>query len=177
MIRERLLDEPLDWLSAHVKRPLVPLDKHRQCKRLPPRLTQLVHRMLDKQPDQRPATGGAVAQLLADILHHELATPVAALLRMTSPEGSREQMLVPGVHTIGTDQRCAIVTGSDGSNRIRAKIDWSGPPEEALLWPQDTEGQVRVDGKLLEGPVCLLADSVVEVGSARLNLSYPPSCR
>ncbi len=177
VIRERLLDEPLDWLSAHVKRPLVPLEKHRQCKRLPPRLVQLVHAMLEKQPEKRPATGGVVAQQLAAILHAELATPVAATLRMIDPGGSsRELLLIPGVHTIGTDHRCTIVTGSDGSNRVRAKFDWSGPPEEALLWPQDTDGQVRVDGRLLDGPARLLDKSVMEIGRTRLDIRYPPSC-
>jgi serine/threonine protein kinase len=178
VIRERLLDEPLDWLSAHVKRPLVPLERHRDCKRLSPRLAQLVHRMLEKQPDRRPASGGAVAQQLAAILHAELATPVAAMLRVTAPDGSsRDQLLIPGVHDIGTDQRCAISIGSDGSNRIRAKLDWSGPPEEALLWPQETEGQVRVDGDRLDSPVRLLDGSVTEIGRTRLELRYPPSCR
>lgn len=178
VIRERLLDEPLDWLSAHVKRPLVPLDRHRQCKRLPPRLAQLVHGMLEKQPDRRPVSGGSVAQQLAAILHAELATPVAATLRVTEADGSsRDQLLIPGVHAIGTDQRCAISIGSDGSNRVRAKLDWSGPPEEALLWPQETEGLVRVDGDRLDGPVRLLDGSVTEIGRTRLELRYPRSLR
>jgi serine/threonine-protein kinase len=176
VVRDRLLDEPLDWLSAHVKRPLVPLDRYRHCKNLPPRLIALVHRMLEKTPERRPATGGAVAQQLATILHHDLATPVAALLRVTGPDGSkRDHILIPGVHAIGTDQRCAIMTGSDGSNCVQAKFDWSGPPEPALLWPQE-QVLVRVDGDRLEGPVCLNEGSITEVGRTRIELHYPPSC-
>ncbi|NJK32751.1 MAG: serine/threonine protein kinase [Deltaproteobacteria bacterium] len=175
VVRDRLLDEPLEWLSAHVKRPLVPLDKYKHCKGLPKRLIALVHAMLEKQPDRRPATGGVVAQRLAAILEQDFGVPVAASLRLTGADQSvREQLLIPGYHKIGTAQECAIQVASDGTNKIRAELDWIGPPDEALLWPKDCEGLVRVNGELLDCPVRLLPGAVIEVGGARLELTYPP---
>jgi serine/threonine protein kinase len=174
-VRERLLDEPLEWLSAHVKRPLVPLDKYRDCrKRLPTRLMQLVHWMLQKQPDQRPANGGVVARQLASILHRELDTPVAAAMHVVEAHGTRDvAFVIPGKQTLGTSDKCLIQTASDGSNRVQATLYWGGPGTEAVLQPVEPFGAVRLDGAVLEQPVRLPAGTTIEAGNVRMHIEYP----
>jgi serine/threonine-protein kinase len=178
-VRERLLDEPLEWLSAHVKRPLVPLDKYRDCrKRLPKRLMQLVHWMLQKPPDQRPSSGGVVARQLASILHRELDTRVAAVMHLHDRQGTRDvAFVIPGKQAIGTSDKCLIQTASDGSNRDQATLYWSGPGTEAILQPVAPFGAVRVAGQVLEQPVRLPAGTSIETGNLRMQIEYPPSRR
>ena len=174
-VRERLLDEPLEWLSAHVKRPVVPLDRYRDCrKRLPERLIQLIHTMLHKQPEQRPATGGAVARKLAAILHRELETEVAAMLSIEDEGGGRsQQLIIPGTHTIGTSDRCVVQTASDGTHRVQAVLSWGGPGCAAVLEPVEPAGAVRIDGRELTAPQQVTPDSRVHAGRLRLRLRYP----
>ncbi|MCA9686296.1 MAG: serine/threonine protein kinase [Myxococcales bacterium] len=177
-VRERLLDEPLEWLSAHVKRPLVPLDKYRECrKRLPARLIQVVHWMLQKQPEKRPQSGGAAARSLASILHGEFDTPVAAIMRVLHADKSRSSSLViPGRHTLGTSDKCLIQVGSDGSNKELVKLHWLGHGHEAVVEPGDRDPRrpVRVNGHALEGPVRLVPGTILDVGDVRMGLEYPP---
>jgi serine/threonine protein kinase len=183
-VRERLLEEPLEWLSAHVKRPLVPLDKYRDCrKRLPKRLMQLVHWMLHKEPEQRPKTGGVVARQLASILHRELDTRVAAVMHLYEQNGTRDvAFLIPGKQTIGTSDKCLIQTASDGSNRTQALLHWGGVGTEAVLLPvasgrpgEPRGGSVSVEGQSLEQPVRLPAGTRIEAGNLRMQIEYPPS--
>ncbi len=182
-VRERLLDEPLEWLSAHVKRPLVPLDKYRDCrKRLPKRLMQLVHWMLQKPPDQRPANGGVVARQLASILHRELDTRVAAVMHLHEHHGTRDvAFIIPGKQTIGTAETCLIQTASDGSNRVQATLYWGGPGTEAILQPSAAAGaaapDVRVNGQPLEQPVRLPAGTSIHAGNVEMQIEYPPATR
>jgi serine/threonine-protein kinase len=180
-VRERLLEEPLEWLSAHVKRPLVPLDKYRDCrKRLPKRLMQLVHWMLHKEPEQRPQTGGVVARQLASILHRELDTRVTAVMHLYEQNGTRDvAFLIPGKQAIGTSDKCLIQTASDGSNQTQAILHWSGVGHEAVLQPvtgaDARGGAVRVEGRPLVQPVRLPAGARIEAGNLRMQIEYPPA--
>jgi serine/threonine protein kinase len=175
-VRERLLDEPLEWLSAHVKRPLVPLDKYRDCrKRLPKRLMQLVHWMLQKDPAQRPKTAGVVARQLASILHRELDTRIAAAMHLHDQVGTRDvAFIIPGKQEIGTSDKCLIQTASDGSNRVQATLYWGGRGTEAVLQPVAPTGGVKVGGQVLEQPLRLPAGAWIEAGNLRMQIEYPP---
>jgi serine/threonine protein kinase len=175
-VRERLLDEPLQWLSAHVKRPLVPLDKYRDCrKRVPKRLMELVHWMLQKAPEDRPKSGGVVARQLASILHRELDTRVTAVMHLHDQSGTREvAFLIPGKQVLGTSHECLIKTASDGSNRVQATLSWGGIGTEAVLQPVAPFGGVRVDGQLLEQSVRLPPGTRIEAGRLRMHIEYPP---
>ena len=176
-IRERLLDEPLEWLSAHVKRPLVPLDKYRDCrKRLPKRLMELVHWTLDKDPDKRPRTGGVVARQLASILHRELDTKVAAVVHVHEPHGTRDlAYVIPGRQALGTSEKCLIQTASDGSNRVQATLHWGGPGTEAVLQPVAPFGPIRIAGQIIDQPVRLPHGTWIDAGNVRLQIEYPPT--
>jgi serine/threonine-protein kinase len=174
-VRERLLDEPLEWLSAHVKRELVPLDRYRECrKRLPKRLMQLVHWMLEKDPNNRPANGGVAARQLASILHRELDTRVAAALHIRDARGTKDvQFVIPGKQTLGTAKHCLIQTASDGSNRIQAILHWGGRGSEAVLAPVAPVGGVRVNGVVVEQPVRLPTGSEIAAGQLTMTIEYP----
>ncbi|NVB37631.1 serine/threonine protein kinase [Pseudenhygromyxa sp. WMMC2535] len=176
-VRERLLDEPLEWLSAHVKRPLVPLDKYRDCrKRLPARLIQVVHWMLQKHPEKRPQTGGAAARSLASILHGEFDTPVAGVMKVLHGDKSRSSSLViPGRHVIGTGAKSLVQVGSDGSNLDLVKLHWLGRGHDAVVEPgaRDSRWSVRVNGHPLVGPVRLVPGTVLDIGDVRMGLEYP----
>jgi serine/threonine-protein kinase len=180
-IRERLLDEPLEWLSAHVKREVVSLEKYRDCrKRLPKRLIQLVDWMLEKKPERRPASGGVAARHLASILHREFDTKVAASLHIRDARGTRDvQFVIPGKQTLGTAKDCVVQTASDGSNRVQAILHWGGPGTEAVIAPVTApqgvaaQGGVRVNGVLADQPLRLPAGTRIEAGQLTMQIDYP----
>jgi serine/threonine protein kinase len=174
-IRERLLDEPLEWLSAHVKREVVPLDRYREVRKaLPKRLIQLVHWMLQKAPEQRPASGGVVARQLASILHGELGTRVAAALQVHDARGTKEvQYVIPGKQTLGTSRDCWVRTASDGSNRVVAVLHWGGHGTEAVLAPVEPFGGVKLDRTVVDQPVRLPAGATIQAGQLTMQLEYP----
>jgi serine/threonine-protein kinase len=174
-IRERLLDEPLEWLSAHVKREVVPLDRYRECRKLlPKRLIQLVHWMLQKSPEQRPASGGVVARQLASILHGELDTRVAAALQIHDARGTKDvQFVIPGKQTLGTSKDCIVRTASDGSNRVQAVLHWGGRGTEAVLAPTEPFGGVKVEGAVIDQPVRLPAGATIQAGQLTMKIEYP----
>ncbi len=174
-IRERLLDEPLEWLSAHVKRDVVPLDRYREVrKQLPKRLIQLVHWMLQKPPEQRPTSAGVVARTLASILHRELDTRVAAALHIHDARGTKDvQFILPGKQSLGTSKACVVQTASDGSNRVQAMLHWGGRGTEAVLAPVEPFDGVWVEKTIVDQPVRLPAGTTIRAGQLSMKIEYP----
>ncbi|PRP99370.1 Serine/threonine-protein kinase PknB [Enhygromyxa salina] len=172
--RERLRDNPLGWLSAHVKNELVPIDRYPAGARLPAELRRVVHWMLAKDPALRPTRGGAAAEHLAWILHTIFNTEVAAMLRSARPDGSNpSQLLVPGGFTLGNTESCTIEIASGGPARAHASLRWLGPGHEAVLSPVEPHGTVWVNGHLLERPVLLVPGTYFDVAGTRMALAYP----
>ncbi len=175
VVRERLRDDPLGWLAAHVKRELVPIDRYREGAALPEELRRLVHWMLAKDPDKRPARGGVAAEHLAWILHTIFKTPVAARLRTARPDKSNpSQLLIPGSHEVGNTESCKIAIPSAGPKRVLATLRWLGPGHDAVLTPTQPHGAVWVNGHLCERPVLLVPGTYVDVSGTRMVLDYPP---
>ncbi|MFO7565708.1 MAG: FHA domain-containing serine/threonine-protein kinase [Enhygromyxa sp.] len=173
-VRERLRDDPIAWLKAHVSADLVPIDRYPEGQRLPRELRDLIHWMLERDPDKRPARGGIVAQHLAWILHSIYQTPVAALLRTARPDGSNpSHLLIPGLHEIGNLSTCAIAIASATAPRVHAKLHWLGLGAEAILTPTEPHGTVWVNGHLLERPVRLVPGTYVDIAGTRMVLDYP----
>jgi serine/threonine-protein kinase len=120
----RLSQKPIRWLGAHVKKDLVPLEHHREGRALSDETRAIVHGMLAKSPDSRPATGGVAARMLAEVLHNEYSLPVAAVLDLDHGF----EIVVPGSHTIG-EQTGTIalrgIMGGDSSSTSTRAINWN----------------------------------------------------
>lgn len=178
----RLSQKPIRWLGAHVKKDIVPLEHHREGLALSEETRAIVHAMLAKSPDQRPATGGVVARMLAEVLHNQYELPVAATLDL---ERSCE-IVVPGSHTIGERTGTIALQGiggpggpggpsgssATGEPRVVAKLDWLGPGAEAVLTPVEPD-ICRVNGHVVAGPVRLVGGSLLEIGASSMRLTYP----
>jgi serine/threonine protein kinase len=173
-VRDALLEEPLKWLVAHVKSPLVPLDRYPEGKRLPKRLVELVASTLAKDPAERPATAGVLANRLAWIMHHDLGQAMGAVLRVVYPSGAEQRHLVlPGVQRVGVGAGTDIKLANDESTTLYALLEWAGVPHEAELRPLVLDGSVRANGHVLDRRVRLVPGTRVEMGAFRLELVYP----
>lgn len=173
-VRERLADDPLAWLAAHIKQELVPIDRYPEGRRLSPTLIRIVHWMLAKDPAERPARGGEAARHLAWVLHVELGTPVAALLGIRRGDQQRSHLVIPGSHVIGSDPQCEIVIHDEGPPRSLARLDWRGPPAEAVLRPEPDAG-LRVNGHPITHAVRLVPGTFFELAGVRFALDHPPA--
>ncbi len=174
LVRERLADDPMAWLAAHIKQPLVPIDRYPEGRRLSPTAIRIVHWMLAKDPAERPARAGEAARHLAWVLHVELGTPVAGLLSVRRLDGQTTQhLLIPGPTAIGNAPECDVaIAGDPGPARTLARLDWRGPPAEAVLRPEPNAG-LRVNGHSLDHPVRLVPGTFFELAGTRISLDYP----
>jgi serine/threonine protein kinase len=169
----RLSHKPIRWLGAHVKKEVVPIQEHARGRALSDEARALVHAMLAKDPEQRPATGGVAARMLAEVLHGEYELPVAAILDLDYGA----EIVVPGSHTIGEQTGTIALRGIGGGAawgepRVVAKIDWLGVGSEAVLTPVEA-GICRVNGHTIGGAVRLPEGSLIELGALSMRLSYP----
>jgi serine/threonine protein kinase len=177
-VRDALIDEPLKWLVAHVKSPLVPLDRYPEGRRLPRRLVELVTSTLAKEPDQRPPTAGVLANRLAWIMHHDLGQTMGAVLRVMYPSGAEQRhLMLPGVHRVGVGAGTDIKLANDESTTVFALLEWAGAPYEAELRPLLLDGTVRANGHVLDHRVRLVPGTRMDMGPFRLELLYPASMR
>jgi serine/threonine protein kinase len=177
-VRARLQGEPLDWLVAHVKQPIVPIDHYPEGARLPSRLVDIVHRSLAKAPDARPATAGALANELSWVLHGELGGAAASMLAVTYPSGAqRTHVMLPGIHKVGLGPRCDIRIADDDADLVFAIIEWTGVPREAELRPVATDGSLKINGHVLDYRVRLVPGTKLQMGPFRVELTYPLQMR
>ncbi len=175
-VRDALIDDPIKWLVAHVKSPLVPLDRYPEGKRLPRRLQELVASTLAKDPAERPPTAGALANRLAWILHHDLGQAMGAVLQVRYPNGAVQRHLVlPGVQRVGVGPGVDIKLANDAHTTVHALLEWAGAPHEAELRPLGHDGSVRVNDRPLQQRVGLVPGTKITIGTLRLELVYPKS--
>ena len=165
--------KPIRWLGAHVKKEAVPIASHPRGGALSQPLQSLIHAMLAKDPEQRPASGGVVARMLADVLHREYDLQVAATLS----SATRTEIVVPGNHTIGQGVGSIALEGIGGAAawgepRVVAKLDWLGGEAPAVLTPVEPES-CRINGHALAGPVQLEQGTQIELGALQMLFSYP----
>jgi serine/threonine protein kinase len=156
----RLAHKPVHWLSAHVKVEPTPIAEHPAALGFSPALRSIVHAMLAKQPEHRPATGGDVARQLAAIMAADYGLSVAARLHRADGE---IELLIPGRHPLG---------GSSPGEPALATLDWLGPGRDAIVTPLE-HGRCRVDGQPIERAVRLRDGATVEIGAQRLRIEYP----
>lgn len=177
-VRDALMDDPLKWLVAHVKEPLVPIDRYPEGRALPRRLVELLTEVLAKDPEQRPATAGALANRLSWIMHHDLGQAMGAILRVVDPAGGEKRhLLLPGVHRVGVGKGFEITLARAPTSTLFASLEWAGAPYEAELQPLLTDGRVLVNGHALDYRVRLVPGTQMQMGPYRLELRYPSSMR
>jgi len=173
-VRERLAEDPVSWLVAHVKQPVVPLDRYPEGQGLPPRLTKIVHAALAKEPAERPTTAGALANELAWILHSELGGTAGLVLEVRYASGARKlHAILPGIHRVGVGTGCDISLAHDDVTTVFAVIEWTGGTREAELQPVATDGSLRVNGHVIDYRVRLVAGTKLQMGPFRAELTYP----
>lgn len=157
-VRTRLANEPLQWLSAHVKSAVVPLEHYPEGQRLPEDLRTLIHRALDKDPAQRPVTAGEFANRLAWMLPPRLGGWCGAagwvLEHEDAPGYTRRVLLPRGVHRIGIGPCCDVRLADDHVGWVYAQLEWQAS-ELPVLHP------VRRDGFITLGSVPVQASTVL----------------
>ena len=177
-VRDRLIDEPLKWLIAHVKEAVVPLSHYPEGRRMPKRLLEVVDAALAKDPKDRPATAGVLANRLAWVLHHDLGCALGGVLEVRYANGAKQRHLVlPGVHRMGVGPECEIALGRGNTPRVDAILEWAGAPYEAELRPLAEDDSVRVNGHIMNRRVRLVPGTFMEIRGVRLELQYPRSMK
>jgi serine/threonine protein kinase len=173
-VRNALMDSPLDWLRAHVDKPVVPMSRYRVSRDIPKSFIDLVMRCLSKRPERRPPTAAALANELGAILHYDLGLTPAATLSVRLPYGGHEeQLILPGSHRVGSDARAEVRLASADVAPTHALLEWSGLPELPDVRPMEG-ASVRVSGEEVVGRRVLTIDDVVEIAGFQLSLAYPP---
>jgi serine/threonine-protein kinase len=170
---ERLRDNPLQWLLAHVQRPVVPIEHYPEGRALPRELIALIDQTLQKDPTRRPATGGALANRLGWILHHHYGAALAMTAYIAAPNGDvREQAVLPGRHRIGYSVRSEIRLGEDPSRALLAILEWTGKPRFAEIRPLRPD-TVKVNGQVVRRRTPLGPQDLADIGPYRMRLFYP----
>ncbi len=173
-VREAYRDDPVVWIAAHVREPVVPLDRYRATAGLPRAVHELVYRGLAKDPAVRFADARALANALGEALHYELGAVLGATLRLTYPYGGHEDLLLlPGSHRIGAADHCEVRLPSVDLEPEIAVLEWAGQPDPPELHPLDKSGVVTVDGVAITGRHLLQREETVEIAGHRLALVYP----
>jgi predicted ATPase/tRNA A-37 threonylcarbamoyl transferase component Bud32 len=99
-------EDPLAVISQHLYSPLVPARAHRAD--LPPALDQLISKLLEKQPEDRPSNAAEVASVLAD-LENLLKLPESNISQTYEPATFSLDRIVRG-RLIGREQDLAEAT-------------------------------------------------------------------
>lgn len=173
-VRDEYWDEPVAWIAAHVRKPVVPLEHYPHGAALPRALRELVHRGLQKDPAERFANARELANALGQILHYDLGAVLGATARLTYPYGGHEDLLLlPGSHRLGTDSHCEIVLRGKTALAEHAVLEWSGVPDAPEIQPLSDDAAVWVDDERVEARTRLRRDSVVTLGDHQLELIYP----
>ncbi|MCA9651878.1 MAG: protein kinase [Myxococcales bacterium] len=168
-IRERLRNDPTEWLKAHARTEATPLRELPGCEHLPDSLVRGVARALHKDPDARPPNAGAFANVLGLVLHRDMDIPVAAKMRVLNPDDTVvERLFLPGSYRIGSGRRCEIKLRDDAVPRVHAVLEWSGVPNRPHLRPLHDDGTVRVNDVVIDTPVELGQYDEFSVGETRM---------
>ncbi len=175
-VRETYRDDPVAWIAAHVRTPMVPLSYYREGASLPRALHELVARGLAKDPNDRFADARALGNAIGEVLHYDLGAVSGAILRLTHPWGGHEDLLLlPGSHRVGAAAYCEVVLREDGLEELQVVVEWAGPPDLPEVHALHDDGRVKVAGRVLAKAERRLLgrDEHLEVGGSVMQLVYP----
>ncbi len=164
-----LADDPVGWMNAHVKKPVVSLREQ-----VPGDLADLLESCLAKKAEERPKDAGVLANSLGWVLHHELGQSPVATLRVVDPSGAvAYRMVPPGAHRVGFGRGMDIRLRIDGDDEVFALLEWSGPSHPAELRVLDASREVTVAGQPISARTSIGAGDPIGLGGFTLNLTYP----
>jgi len=165
-----LADDPVEWMNAHVKREVVPIEG------LSENLAELLNSCLAKKPEDRPKDAGVLANSLGWVLHHELGEAKVATLLVLDPGGNAAyRMVPPGAHRVGFGRGLDIRLRLDGDDDLWALLEWEGPPKQAELRVLDEGRVINLDGEPISARAAIAPGAEIGLGGFRLRLTYPPS--
>jgi serine/threonine protein kinase len=173
-VREAYRDDPVAWIAAHAREPVVPLERYPEGAALPEAVRALVLRGLAKDPAERFADARALGHALAQALHYDLGAVAGAIVQLRHPWGGHEDLLLlPGSHRLGRGSFCELVLRDADVEEHEAVLEWAGPPELPEVHALCDGGRVRVGGRpLAAGERRRLGrDEPLEVGGSALRLS------
>jgi serine/threonine protein kinase len=164
-----LADEPIGWMSAHGKKPVVSLRDQ-----VPANLVDLLETCLAKKPEDRPKDAGVLANSLGWVLHHELGQAPVATLRVVDPSGAvAYRMVPPGAHRVGVGGGLDIRLRTEGNDEAWALLEWDGTSRPAELRVLDAAQTVTLNGQPMALRAAIGGGDQIGVGGFTLNLSYP----
>jgi serine/threonine protein kinase len=172
-VREAYRDDPVTWIAAHAREPVVPLSRYPECAGLPEAVHALVMRGLAKDPAERFADARALGNALGQALHYELGAVSGAIVRLRHPWGGHEDLLLlPGSHRLGRGDFCELVLRDAGVAEQEAVLEWAGPPELPEVHALCDGERVRVGGRALaqDERRRLGRDEPLEVGASSLRV-------
>jgi serine/threonine-protein kinase len=169
-----LADDPVEWMNAHVKKPVIPLREHAACANLPENLADLLGTCLAKQPNERPRDAGVLANSLGWVLHHELGGAPVATLQVTDPSGGTAyRMVPPGAHRVGFGVGLDIRLRLDGHDDAWALLEWQGPAKQAEIRVLDPGRAVLLNGQPIAQRAAIAAGDQINLAGFTLRLTYP----
>jgi len=172
-VREAYRDAPMVWLDAHDAKPPVPIRHYPHCAGVPEALERLVMQCLSKDPFDRPADAVAMGNALGEILHHDLGIVAGAKLRIQGPRASNElRTLLPGIHRIGSGDRCEIRLSGAELPELCAVVTWNGPPDFPEVRVMGGDVAVTVGGRIVEQHADLEESDTIGIGGFELRLTY-----
>lgn len=170
----QLADDPVEWMNAHVKKPIVPLNEHAACQGAPEDLVSLLATCLAKKPEERPKDAGVLANSLGWILHHELSqAPVATLLVVDAQGKPAYRMVPPGSHRVGFGTGLDIRLRLDGDDEVWALLEWEGPSKQAELRVMDPGREITLNDQRIEARAPIGAGDEIKLAGFSLKLTYP----
>jgi serine/threonine-protein kinase len=161
-------DDPVEWMNAHVKKPVVSLRDQ-----LGENLADLLDSCLAKKPEERPKDAGVLANSLGWVLHHELGHAPVAMLQVTDPTGGvAYRMVPPGAHRVGFGPGLDIRLRLEGNDDAWALLEWEGPSRPAELRVLDGR-TITINGQAIAPRAAIAAGDQISLGGFNLSLSYP----
>lgn len=175
-VRVSLDDNPLRWITAHLERPVVPIERYPEGQALKPEIRNAIHACLQKDPDLRPASAGALAAMLVwGVAVEDGGYDGATGVVLEEPGDGRGQarrfLLRAGEHRIGLGPCCDVELDGDSVGWVFAILRWEPDKEAPELEPLRNDGFVRVDGHAIRSRTRIKAGAQLQFGKYALRVA------
>jgi serine/threonine-protein kinase len=170
---DELRDNPIQWLDAHVNKPVAPITQYPECAQLPESILAILEASLAKDPGFRPQDAGKLGSALGNILYKDFGAVEPARIRLRSEAlGEQDRLLIPGRRFLGSAIDADLRVQAEGLQPQHVILDWSGSPRPVQLRPAG-DASVLLEGKPVTGPVYVEAGQRYTAGPLTLEILYP----